>query len=1198
MMTNHNMSSRDLHAETTSTCDDITGRNVEAIITSTRISDHVTLSNERPKNEESKLCYLFGVLLHLLFSGEEAVCTKLCDPQMDNKSHGISEEVVNEKSAKKKTSAAFPSQQNIDLLREFPTLEFESNESNPPPLDLIHQTFRPLIDLGCPPSLSHLITNLLDCRLGFLAPDDAYSSLDAAIEDLHLLLQDPARFLVEEYNVEAIVSVGRDKLYGRSKEEQKLKDIFCRVASTGKNEAIFIGGFSGCGKTSLVQSLFEAVQATGGYFVLTPKLDELQTRSPLSALMSAFDELCKLVLHTNSLEILAEISQKLVDTFGASSYLLARVIPNVANLVSSNFINQPIENQVNFSSLCLIVQGFVRVISSFSRPIVLVVDDLQWADKTTLGILLAVLSDVNGSNVLVIGSYRDNENEHSALVEFFGMISSFNVTICEIHLDGIPIDDLNAMLADTLRIFPRLCKPLSSLVYQKTRGNPFFALEFLHSLIDRNIVSYSLRDKGWRWDLDQVGAENITENVLFLLTSKITSLPNDAQTALKAASCFGNRISVAVVKELSATPRYHDLKMTLDKALTKEFMDCDGTSYRFVHSKVREAAYGLISPGEKDRYHFDIGMALQTRIVGQNTDDDVLFAAIDHINHGGPSLIYDPSHRISIIELNLQAGVKLMKSHNYTSSHSYLKTALSLLPDDRWSSHYNLSLQCHFHLAKAAYPCGFIDDAKALLLTVIEHASCLEDKLDTYSLLVTVHHLAFKDISKAFSTCIEVLKLLGEDLPDRDIDKHELVAIVAKCKSLFQRFAGKDFLQLPRNTCWKSLAIMRFYSELSSVAFFVEPSLNLFLVTKWALYCLNQKVICKHTPGALVSFSAVMCRASISSEICIGCKVGRMGLNMLHEMDLAMDELPRVHLCYYMFIGIFTEPIQACADMHRRASELAMNLGNNLMASFNMSVMLHRSLYGGSNLETLKVEIESHWILAKQHSLQMLEYILKVYGEVVIWLIGNCSPVTNNVLSDLDVPEYEEISFMYQMFLSLFLGHMERVIFMAKKWESLDIQLRMKEPVRFIYNTFISGLASACWYRKGRQKAQLRENVRKSLAILKDAAELSKWNFQNKFNLLNAMNLSNQEKNAQSSKEFNIAIIAARSSKFHHEEGLACELAGIHNKRIGNNEEAMRLFHLAQGCYKAWGSQVKVQQMATQIELVKSISQTGAISAS
>jgi len=345
-----------------------------------------------------------------------------------------------------------------------------------------------------------------------------------------------------------------------------------------------------------------------------------------------------------------------------------------------------------------------------------------------------------------------------------------------------------------------------------------------------------------------------------------------------------------------------------------------------------------------------------------------------------------------------------------------------------------------------------------------------------------------------------------------------------------------------------------------------------------------------------VSFSAVMCRNYISSEIHIGCKVGRIGLNMLHEFDLAIDELPRVHLCYYMYIGIFTEPIQACVDMHLRASELAMNLGNNLMASFNISVMLHRSLYGGRNLEDLKMEIESHWILAKQHSLQMLEYILKVYGEVVLSLIGNCSAVTNNVLSDLDVPEYEEISFMYQMFSSLFLGHMERVLFMAKKWESLDIQLKMKEPIRFIYNMFISGLASACWYHKGRQKMQLRDNVKKSLEILKDAAELSKWNFQNKFNLLNAMDLSNQGKNVQSSKEFNIAIMAARSSKFHHEEGLACELAGAHHKRIGNYEKAIRLFRLAQGCYKIWGSQVKVEQMARQIEVVKDTFKKEAVS--
>lgn len=337
-----------------------------------------------------------------------------------------------------------------------------------------------------------------------------------------------------------------------------------------------------------------------------------------------------------------------------------------------------------------------------------------------------------------------------------------------------------------------------------------------------------------------------------------------------------------------------------------------------------------------------------------------------------------------------------------------------------------------------------------------------------------------------------------------------------------------------------------------------------------------------------MSFAATLCRNNTTNDIRIGCNVGKIGLKMLHEVDSAMVELPSVHLCYYMFIGVFTEPIQACVDMHLQASELAMNLGDNLMASFNISIMLHRSLYGGKNLEDLKTEIESHTLLAKQHSLKQLEHNLKVYRGVVFSLLGN-SPSDfqiANYLSDLDVPEYEDISFMYQMFSSLFLGHMERVNYMAKKWGTFDNQLKMKEPVRFIYTTFIIGLASACWYRKATYKQQLADNVKKSLSILKGAADFSKWNFQNKVHLLSAMDLSNMDKNLEASCEFNTAIAAAHASKFHHEEGLACELAGMHHKRLSNKEDALRLFHLAKVCYKNWGSQVKVQQMELQIELV------------
>ena len=174
-------------------------------------------------------------------------------------------------------------------------------------------------------------------------------------------------------------------------------------------------------------------------------------------------------------------------------------------------------------------------------------DDLQWADTASLDLVQAILSDLKGSNcVFFVGSYRDQDVKQGHFVfEFVYALPVNEVRCTELHLDGLAEDDLNQMLSDALCVIPRLCKSLSSLMYQKTRGNPFFAFEFLRSLIDRNLVSYSLRDKRWRWEVDRVGAEDITDNVLFLLTSKITGLPEDVQTALKVAACFGSRIRAA-----------------------------------------------------------------------------------------------------------------------------------------------------------------------------------------------------------------------------------------------------------------------------------------------------------------------------------------------------------------------------------------------------------------------------------------------------------------------------------------------------------------------------------------------------------------------------------------------------------------------------------------------------------------------------
>eukprot|EP00804_Cyclotella_cryptica_P010062 CCRYP_020488-RA/>CCRYP_020488-RA protein AED:0.04 eAED:0.04 QI:1274/1/0.66/1/1/1/3/40/1007 len=1004
---------------------------------------------------------------------------------------------------------------------------------------------------------------------------------------MQALLSGPSRFLFDGPSSKGNVFLGNERLYGRSKEIASLKNAFCRVASSGKSESIFVGGFSGCGKTRLVLSILESVRIAGGYSV-AKKFDKMQSASPLAVVLSAFNEICISVAKRSSLECRIKIYQKLSNAIP----ILARVLPNVVDLVPSHVTLPSSSSQsdtgINFNSVCFTIQQLMRVISSPSQPVLLFLDDLQWADYMSLRLIQSVLSDVKGCNcVLFVGGFRDNEVEQDhVLVEFFTALSTFNIKTSMISLHGINTEDVNAMISDTLGIFPRMCKSLSDVVSRKTNGNPYFALEFLRTLIDRDLITYSLRDKHWQWDINQIGAENITDNVLYILTNKMSVLEESAQTALKVASCFGINLSIVITKKLAAAPQFCNLQSTLDQVVVKEgFMDFDGIEYRFVHDKVREAAYGLIPLAEKDQYHFTIGMALQSNFASLDEEDtSVLFATIDQINRCPLTMFHDDSHRIVIANLNYEAGVKAMKCSNFVPAHSYMKAAVSLLPDNSWKSNYDLSLKCNYHFAKAAYSCGYVDQAKEILDEVIQHGEGLEDKsqymLDSYSLLVSLFYLARKDLLQAFHTCLKVLNLLGEDLPiNGNVDEAELISIVSKTKRLFHEKSNEELMAHHDETSRRNIAIMQFYDQLSIVSYLAKPKLCPYFTARWAHFCLTHNVSCQYTPGAFVSFSSILCCESFDDDARIACRIGKIGMLMLSRNDSAMEEIPGVYLIHYVYAGSLIEPIQACVNMMRHAYEIGMQTGDPSKAAFNLSIMVAKQIKAGTNLLALKRDIGNYLKLASQHAQRQLRCNLLMMNKVVSSLIGDgreeCSADEKDILA------WEESEFSLEMMTSFYLGHMERVCHKSKLWEDLDDSMKKKVPFRVIYIAFFSGLASASLYSYGKKNSQRHlSNVAKSLAILEKAANFSKWNFENKASLLRATMLAiTAEDDAVIQSEFNRAILASQSSKFVHEEGLACELAGIHYKKRGMKSLALSFFGQAELCYKSWGSHVKVRQM-------------------
>ncbi|KAL3804864.1 hypothetical protein HJC23_006636 [Cyclotella cryptica] len=1207
------------------TADDFTGRNVEATIMS-KASHFVRQDSCEGDSDERIACYALGLFLHSFFCGENSQRTAIeghgrlkhyddiCDSTVDEpcpkkkyflsqskdsapeRGHSMKNYSTEDPLTKdhpkscQQTKSSHHSHYVSTQRSSYVSISASDSSAMQAIDEPIDSHFTPLLEVGYPSSLSQLVINLLDCRSDRVLSDECYQNIEEVINDLNILLQAPGRFLFDQYQLSSgyqRLVVNKDKLYGREAEAALLTDTFCRVALTGNSEAVCISGYSGCGKSHLVQSIFESVDAAGGYLVVQ-KFDETSTQSPISAILSALNELCGLIIEKHSQDELREL-YKVIEG-GANLTLLSRVLPNINRMNSSDGVvpldsfNHVVSSGLNFHMLVFAIMRLMRFISSRSHPVMIFLDDLQWADTASLDLVHSILSDLKGSNcVFFVGCYRDQDVKQGHFVfEFINSLLAHEVPCTELHIDGLSKDDLNQMLSDALCVIPRLCKSLSTIVYHKTRGSPFFSLEILNSLINRGIVIYSLRERRWIWDVDQIQAEDITDNVLQMITDKMTLLDDDDQIALKVAACFGIKINESFVRELSRTTLFIDLQFNLDKAAENGFMERVHSGYQFVHDKVREAAYMLID--SKDEYHFNVGMSLYSTLAHHKEGHAIpATAVLAQINHCIPSLLPCRKLQSQIAELNYEESLKSLERSDFTSAYLYIKAAVSMLPEDTWATNYYQSNKYFFQFAKAAYPSGRILEAKDSLNEIIENERGIEDTFQSYILLTKILLLACNDLSQAFDSCHKLLQMLGEDVPSADKAKDALTSQVSKAKTLLEDSELLHGKQI-QTAGWRSLAVMQAYDQLVTITYMSHPDVMPYYAGRWAQYALINKVTCRYTPKCIVSLAAVLCR-DLSQDARIGYKYGKLALIALDYSYV--DDAASVLLSFYGFVGDLFEPIQACVDMLRRGYEMAMQAGNLSVAAFHKIFVLARCAKTGMNLLDLKSEIDVELSLSAHRAQTFMAMRLRCYRETIQTLIGDKSTGHSAHFGDEDLaskPSLIETQCLDEMMCSVYLGKPERIHLFSKLYlESSPKQRRNSIPQRSIYIAFYFGLSVAALYRIEQDPLELTK-LDDSISIVAKAAKFSEWNFKNKVALLKAELASVEEDADEAEDQYDVAITAARSSKFIHEEGLACELAGFHCKNHGKVTKALNLFREAERCYQAWGSKVKANQMVCVIQ--------------
>ena len=528
--------------------------------------------------------------------------------------------------------------------------------------------------------MSNIIVKLLA-----KTPEDRYQTASGVESDLRRCLADLDREGgVQDFGLGAHDRPDHlqipEKLYGRERELATLLTSFDRIVNGGVPELVLVSGYSGIGKSSVVNELQPVLVPTRGLFA-SGKFEQYKRDIPYSTLAQAFRSLIRQLLTKSEIE-LAKWRHDLRDALEPDGQLIVDLVPELKLVIGDQPPVPDVASQDAQRRFHLVFRRFIGVFARPEHPLALFLDDLQWLDSATLDLLEDLLTRSELQHLMLIGAYRDNEVDAAhPLMRTLEAIRSAGGQIGEITLGPLAPEHLGQLLADTLRCEPEHSAPLAQLVQGKTGGNPFFTIQFISSLADEQLLTFDHDAACWSWDLDRIHAKGYTDNVVDLMITKLTRLPAQTLTALQHLACLGNVAEITTLSTaLDTSPE--QVHEALWEGVCQGLVEQLDGSYKFIHDRVQEAAYSLIPEAARAEVHLRIGRLLTAR-TSPHEREETIFDIVNHLNRG-VALITLQEERDHLAEFNLIAGKRAKASAAYVSALKYLIAGAALLGEDGW----------------------------------------------------------------------------------------------------------------------------------------------------------------------------------------------------------------------------------------------------------------------------------------------------------------------------------------------------------------------------------------------------------------------------------------------------------------------------------------------------------------------------------
>ncbi|MCU0543168.1 MAG: trifunctional serine/threonine-protein kinase/ATP-binding protein/sensor histidine kinase [Oscillatoriaceae cyanobacterium Prado104] len=1037
------------------------------------------------------------------------------------------------------------------------------------------------------------------------------------------------------------------KLYGREQQVKELLAAFQRISSIdppksplskgglpeakpsrSKVEVMLVSGYSGIGKSAVINEISKSITHSRGYFI-SGKFDQFKRNIPYASFSQAISSLIRQLL-AESDEKLPIWRSKILASLGDRGQVIIDVIPELELIVGKQpEVPQlgPVAAQNRFDRT---FKDFIRVFASDEHPLVIFLDDLQWTDSATLKLMETLVTDAETECLLFLGAYRDNEvSATHPLIQTLEEIQKKGTTVNNIDLQPLDLADAIQLLSDTLGDRTDRVNPLAELIWKTTAGNPFFLRQLIHSLEAENLLKFDFninrgKPRGWQWNIAEIEAVGIAnQNVVELVCQKVQKLPTATREVLKLAACIGDKFTLDILSIVNEKPPgatanelYLALQAGLILPLSNAYkiplafdeaevdpgeivkaesgifrQDFDGLNkfpistigYRFLHDRVQQAAYSLIPEWQKQSTHLKIGQLLLQNIPESEIEEHI-FEIVNQLNIGDESIAL-AEERIKLARLNLIAGRKAKAATAWLSAVKYLRFGLKLLPENSWECHYELTLALYVEAIEAEYLNTNYQQSKQLIDIAIARANTVLDRVQISESKIQ-YYTSQGDFLGAIDTGMKILAWLGNPLPQssegiRQISEQlrsELVIETSKIAELKDLPLMKDAV---------ILATARVLVTLIPPVYFANPELLfpvILLLVKLSVKYGNST----SSAYGYCLYGLLLCGAF--NDIEAGYLFGKLSLKVLKKFPFHPIKC-QVYKVFASHIQPWKKPLRDTAKKFLTAIQTGIETGNAEYTGYGSAEYVMYLFFSGENLENVDRQSAPYEELLQNLKQEFGIFYLKLGRQAALNFAGKVDNPC--ILSGESFNEATMFPAMVQANyrMIIFCFHLFKLMLFCffKDCESALVQAELAAPLLdavvgtiFVaeYNFYHSlALLARCDSLSEIDRQQAIRTVESNQEKMRIWAASAAVNFQHKYDLVAAETARILGQTLEAIEYYDRAIKGAKTQGYSQESALASELAGEFYLQCGRQKVARLYLSDAYYDYLKWGGLAKVKNL-------------------